>query len=200
LNPARGYFHVHRFVAHLLPRRFRWTVIGIEIIDEVLRNNTSIAPYFASGEWEQAIENNIAETKVRENERVRRQLAYHAETEQQRVEMGEEIVRLLRARDYCVRNYSRLYRHLHRLLPMGFRGSRGVGVIHAAMTDKLKYASHWQEWMEADYKHSLLRDEELRLARRARNQERYRAMNKTIEELRSLNESEDPFDLDDSED
>jgi hypothetical protein len=68
------------------------------------------------------------------------------------------------------------------------------------MTDKLKYASHWQEWMEADYKHSLLRDEELRLARRARNQERYRAMNKTIEELRSLNESEDPFDLDDSED
>jgi hypothetical protein len=79
---------------------------------------------------------------------------------------------MLREHDDRVRNYGKLFNHLRTGLGSGFRGSRGVRVIHEAMLAKLKWSTHWAGWMHADMENASKRDIEAKAQRRARNNER----------------------------
>ena len=167
---TRGYFVTHRFAANGLPHNLRWTVVGTDLVNKILSEIAITAPYMAM--WVDEIQRHRNEMEQREHERVTRMTAFALENADQRRIMGDEIVRLIRERNDIVRNYGRLFNHLKSGLGSGFRGSRGVGVIHDAMREKLKWAPHWEKFMEVDMAHAKEHDARVRTERRANDRSR----------------------------
>ena len=166
----RGYFTTHRMIAHLLPREFTWTCNGIHIVNCLLAESPVTKEAFNT--WSVEVENHLKEMRERELEHCIRANRYQAENAEQKKIISDEIIHLLRSKDDRVRNYGKLFNHLHRGLGRNFGGSRGAGIIHAAMLEKLKWASYWEKWMQNDILHAKQRDEEIRAARRHRYEQR----------------------------
>jgi hypothetical protein len=163
---SRGYFATHRMIAHLLPKQFAWTCTGIKIVNQLLAESTVTREVFPT--WSLEIANHLNEMQEHEAEHVHRVEQFQLENFEQRKIISDEIISLLRNKDERVRNYGKLFNYLHKGLGLGFRGSRGVGIIHEAMREKLKWSSYWEKWMQADMQHAKQHDEEMRNARRLR--------------------------------
>lgn len=166
----RGYFVTHRFAAHDLPANLRWTVVGTELVNRILSDIESTKPLMS--QWEDDIRVHLTEMQQREHDRVMRMTNFAIENAEQRQIMCDEIVRLIRERAEIVRNYGRLFNHLKSGLGSGFRGSRGVGVIHEAMREKLKWAPHWEKFMSLDMQHAQEHDARVRAERRVNDRAR----------------------------
>lgn len=164
----RGYFVTHRHIGHLLPQELKWTVMGVNVINSVLKAIPSIASYFPK--WERDVEEHLAEMVVNEERKRLRQLEYEADNNAQYELVCDEIVRLLKAHDGIVRNYGKLFQYLRNGLPPYFRGARGTKIIHAAMIRKLESAGydHWKTWMASDLAKAEARDAQHRELRRKR--------------------------------
>ena len=163
---SRGYFATHRMIAHLLPKQFAWTCSGIEIVNQLLSESPVTRDAFST--WSLEIANHLKEMHEHEAEHARRVEQFQLENFEQRKIIADEIIYLLRNKDDRVRNYGKLFNYLHGGLGRGFRGSRGVGIIHQAMQEKLKWSSYWEKWMQADMEHAKQHDEEMRSMRRMR--------------------------------
>jgi hypothetical protein len=165
---SHGYLITFKKVAHLLPSEAKFTLLGMEAVNLLLRESNVTKEYMKLPVWERDISTHRDAVQKDEDAKIARAEAREQANRDAMAFVVEEIETLRKREDPILKNYGKLINFLRRGMRRGYRGHRGVCIIHEAMLKLILWAPHWTEYMAETEAEAQRRDNEYVASLRAR--------------------------------
>lgn len=156
----RGYLMTFKKVAHVLPTSAKFTILGMKAVNHVLRQSQVTKSHMRSPAWESAMKlhaESVKQDEAHKNDRMRQRDKDNADALIFVISLLEE---MKLKQDPILKNYGKLINNLRSSMRRGYRGHRGVCIIHDAMLRVILWAPTWSEYMAETEAEAKRRDDE----------------------------------------